>query len=279
MFVNDELGTRIKNNYENIPKIKLMRRCPVIIRIDGRAFHTFAKGFNRPFDDILIKSMQQTMQYLCENIQGCVLGYTQSDEITLVLQDYKKLTSDAWFDYEVEKICSISASMTTLEFNRRFSENFEDWFKSVNTFEAGRDTEKFEINNNLVIAYEKALNKGAMFDSRCFNVPFEEVTNVLYWRQLDATRNSIQMVGQYYFSDKKLHNKSCNMIQEMLWSEKNVNWNDFPTYKKRGSCCIKIIDESKTPNRTKWVIDTDIPIFVRDGREYVESRIRFNESE
>ena len=99
----DKLGTRMKEFYEQVPKTRLMRRCPVILRIDGKAFHTFTKGFQRPFDDVLIKTMQDTMKYLCENIQGCVFGYTQSDEISLVLVDYKKLNSSAWFDYEVQK--------------------------------------------------------------------------------------------------------------------------------------------------------------------------------
>lgn len=99
-----------------------MRRTPVIIRLDGKAFHTFTKGFVKPFDECMSKAMQETMKYLCENIQGCVLGYTQSDEITLVLIDYQKLTTDAWFDYNVQKICSVAASMATLIFNRRFQE-------------------------------------------------------------------------------------------------------------------------------------------------------------
>ena len=111
MPVNDDLGRRMKEYYEQIPKIKLMRRMPVIIRIDGRSFHSFTKNFVRPFDDVLIKSMQETMKHLCENIQGCVLGYQQSDEISLVLVDYKSLNSSAFFDYEVQKICSITASM------------------------------------------------------------------------------------------------------------------------------------------------------------------------
>ena len=103
MPVHDNLGCRMKEFYEQIPKTKLMRRCPVVIRIDGKAFHTFTRGFQKPFDEVLIKSMQETMKYLCENIQGCVLGYAQSDEVTLILVDYKKLTSAAWFDYEIQK--------------------------------------------------------------------------------------------------------------------------------------------------------------------------------
>ena len=177
MSINDELGKRMKEYYEQVPKTRLVRRTPVAIRIDGKAFHSFTKGFTRPFDEILIRSMQRTMQYLCENIQGCVLGYHQSDEITLILIDYKKLTSEAWFDYEVQKMCSISASMATMAFNKFFAEEVKA--------QAG-----LELYDELLDRYCKAVEKGAMFDSRCFNIPKEEVTNLIYWRQLDATRNS-----------------------------------------------------------------------------------------
>lgn len=129
MPVHDDLGCRMKTFYEQIPKTKLMRRCPVAIRIDGRAFHTFTRGFQKPFDEVLIKSMQETMKYLCENIQGCVLGYTQSDEITLILVDYKKLTSSAFFDYEVQKLCSIAASMATMVFNESFSKIYSKLYR------------------------------------------------------------------------------------------------------------------------------------------------------
>lgn len=242
MPVHDDLGTRMKENYESIFKYKVTKRTPVIIRIDGKAFHTFTRGFEKPFDRNLIAAMQKTMKYLCENIQGCVLGYTQSDEISLLLVDYKKFNTQPWFDYEVQKMCSISASMATMAFNKSFTFRHDD--KKV---------------------YEIAKDKGAMFDSRVFNIPKEEVTNYFYWRQLDATRNSIEMVGQANFSHKELHKKSCNDIQEMLHEQKNINWNDFTTTEKRGSCCIKTEDG--------WGIDYNIPIFKGEGRDYIDNLV------
>ncbi len=268
----DSLGTRMKTYYEEVPKFRLYRRTPVAIRIDGKAFHTFTRGFKKPFDEILIKSMQETMKYLCENIQGCVLGYTQSDEITLILQDYKTLTTDAWFDYEVQKICSISASMATMAFNKFFYENaYQVRPDNVRL----PDAEEAEYKSILY----KAAEKGAMFDARCFNIPKEEVTNLIFWRQLDAARNSVQMVGQAYFSHTELQNKSCRDIQDMLMEKYNINWNDFPTTQKRGSCCVKNIDldEYGTDWGSGWRIDNEIPQFKGEGREYIESRINFEE--
>lgn len=265
----DVLGNRMKYNYEEVSRTRLTRRTPVIIRLDGKAFHTFTRGLQKPFDNIFVTTMQQTMKYLCENIQGCVLGYTQSDEITLVLIDYKKLNSDAWFEYEVQKMCSISASMATFAFNKYFKQNVEEYEEYI-------VKTNIATNINYINTLRNCINKGGMFDSRCFNIPREEVTNCIFWRQQDATRNSIQMLGQYYFTHKELQNKSCNDIQNMLLTKKNINWNDIRTNLKRGSCCIKeyINDPSLKTIRTRWIIDENIPIFKDEGREYIEKLIK-----
>lgn len=291
MSVRDELGKRMKTFYETIPKTRLMRRVPVAIRLDGKAFHSFTKGFKRPFDEVLITSMQETMKYLCQNIQGCVLGYHQSDEITLILIDYQKLTTDAWFDYEVQKMCSISASMATMAFNEFFARNVQDFLYEC-CYDPDQDNlgdrtrkEKAE-DEKRYDNYITSLRKGAMFDSRCFNIPKEEVANLIYWRQLDATRNSIQMVGQANFSHKELHGKTCNMIQDMLMTQKGINWNNFPTHQKRGSCCIRnhmIVEPygSRMLNsqigENEWFIDRKIPIFKGEDREYIERLIYVGE--
>ena len=285
MPVNDELGKRMKEFYETVPKTRLVRRTPVAIRIDGKAFHTFTRGFEKPFDEVLGRAMRKTMQYLCENVQGCVLGYTQSDEITLILIDYKKLTSSAWFDYEVQKMCSIAASMATMAFNRFFAGEVKTF-----TFNNGENYERGSKEAILCEVYRNAVNKGAMFDARVFNIPKEEVANLIYWRQLDATRNSIQMVGQANFSHKELQNKSCNVIQEMLFQERDINWNDFPTHLKRGSCCVKSDvsvtfateheDGSVTTGaveRPHWEIDLEIPIVKEECRQYINRRILYDD--
>ena len=272
---NDNLGDRMKT-YENVTRTYLTRRTPVIIRIDGKAFHSFTKGFKKPFDDVLVKTMQNTMKYLCENVEGCVLGYTQSDEITLVLCDYKKLTSQAWFNNNIQKICSISASIATMAFNRFFDEITKTYANSVpyySTIYPCDEQERIYIDN-----LKKSISKGAMFDSRVFNIPKEEVSNCLLWRQQDATRNSIQSVAQANFSHKQLEGKNCNELQEMLWQEKGINWNDYPTHLKHGSCCVKstytLEIDGKDVQRSEWVIDNEIPIFSQNTW-YVNGRITF----
>lgn len=291
MPIRDDLGTRMKVFYENIPKTRLMRRTPVAIRLDGKAFHTFTKGFQKPFDFVLMDAMQKTMKYLCENIQGCVFGYTQSDEITLILVDYQKFTSDAWFDYEVQKLTSVSASMATMAFNKYFSENVEDVIKYNSTHDS-----LVERKEGLLDNYISAVEKGACFDARCFNIPKEEVTNLIYWRQLDATRNSIQMVGQANFSHDELQNKTCDMIQDMLMTKYGINWNNFTVPCKRGTACIRVgakvtenikrepqpfgedkITTTIIEERPIWIIDRNMPILKGEDRKYVDDLIYIGE--
>lgn len=259
------LGTRMKG-YESVPQLKLIRRTPVIIRIDGRAFHTFTKGMDRPFDDKLSTCMVETTKALVDNVENCVFGYTQSDEISLLLIDYNKLETQAWFDNKVQKIVSISSSIATAHFNIAQQ-----------------------------VLFNGKINKLAMFDARVFNIPKEEVYNYFIWRQQDCTRNSVQMVGRANFSHKELHKKSCSDIQEMLFQAKGINWNDTSTkykrgvgvYKKQFVYCNKckwktynflkdydLVPCPKCKNlnvsiRTEIYIDNEIPIFTQD-RDFIQ---------
>ena len=229
---NCPIMQRMKNNYESRSKTFLTRRTPVIMRIDGKAFHTYTRGLEKPFDDGLINDMEQTMLFLCKNIQGAKLGYHQSDEISILITDYDKLTTDAWFDYNVQKMTSISASLATAIFNqlraqRSFNESIDLGLSSVDS-----------VFLNL-----------ANFDSRVFNIPKEEVSNYFLARQKDAIKNSIAMLAQSMYCQKELHGKSGNQMQEMCF-QKGENWNDLDANKKRGAICIK--------NENGWLI-TDSP--------------------
>ena len=276
------LANRMKE-YEKRNQYYLQKRTPVAIRVDGRSFHTFTKGFQRPFDKILMTTMQETAKYMCENIQGAKFAYVQSDEITIILVDYDTLETDCWFNYRTDKLCSISASMATMAFNKYFTKNVEDFSKSRDV--VGYSGQYFGDYEDAIIQleiYEKAVKKGAMFDARCFNIPKEEVTNLIYWRQLDATRNSIQMVGQANFSHKELQNKTCNMIQDMLHEQKGINWNDYPTVCKRGTSVI--YTNYQNPQSLTdgdiikgWKIDTEMPILKGEDRAYVDDLVYIGE--
>ncbi len=254
---SNALDVRMKENYERRSQTWLTRRIPVIIRLDGKAFHTFTRGFSRPYDTVFHQAMNATLLFLCKNIQGCKFGYTQSDEITLVLTDYDKLNTDAWFDYNVQKMCSVSASMATLEFNRAFPKACSEWLDNTPLFEAP--------NRDLLDAYNRAVESGATFDSRCFNIPEDEVANCVIWRQNDASRNAVQMLGQAHFSHKQLQGKSQSNVQDMLMEAYNINFNDMPTEFKRGVCCYRGSDG-------KWVLDGEDPI-ISKNRAYMEQHL------
>ena len=257
----DALGDRMKGYYEQVPNIRLMRRTPVIIRVDGKAFHSYTRGFDSPMDKDLMLCMRETMRWMCGQIQGCVLGYCQSDEISFCVVDYKKLESDCWFDYKVQKVCSISAALATYMFNH--------------LIRAIKKTIKTKEGVTALVADERA----ALFDARAFNIPENEVTNYFYWRQLDTIRNSINLAGHTYFSNKEMNRKKTNEVKDMLL-EKGINWDDYPSDYKYGTCAIKQFREEEIDGtictRSEWILDHNIPIFKGVDMAYVENRVLFD---
>lgn len=277
---HSDIGARMKA-YENCYRIYLPKRQAVIVRVDGKAFHSFTKGFDRPYDALFASCMWNTTKQLCENISGCVFGYTQSDEISLVLVDYKNINTEPWFGNNLQKIVSISASMATYFFKKIFEEAIRDEY--LNWYTTGTvNDEKEKLLNQHTQAYN---NKLCVFDARAFIIPREEVSNYIYWRQLDCVRNSIQLAGQAYFSHKQLQNKNCDQIQEMLWQEHQVNWSKYPTWFKNGIAIYKQPREIYHKNedgtqsfimRDKWTIDLEMPM-VSQNPDFINKWVIFKE--
>lgn len=267
------LGDRMKS-YEDINRNYLIPNIPVIIRIDGKAFHSFTKGMKRPFDNILIESMNETAKYLCKNISGCKMAYIQSDEISLLITDYDTINTEGWFKYNIQKMVSVSASMATLFFNNEYTKISNKFHIDMNIDYEGEIPENIW---NLIRSYNKKQDS-AMFDSRVFQLPKDEVCNYFIWRQQDCVRNSIQSVAFANFSPKQVYKKNCDQLQEMLWQEKNINWNNFDTHLKRGRCVVKEIYLKEDTERSRWVVDNSIPIFTQ-FRSYVEKYVYLNKEQ
>jgi len=250
--------------YENISRIYLTKRLPVIIRIDGRAFHTLTRGFDRPFDTVFSRSMWDTAAELCKEIGGAKLAYTQSDEISILLTNDDNLETQPWFDNNLQKLVSVAASTATKEFNNIF-----DWYWINN-----------DPDGELRLAYSRASGE-ATFDARAFVLPHDEVCNYFIWRQQDAVRNSIQMAAQSVYSHKELQGKNQNDLQEMLF-QKGINWNNYGPWHKRGVCVIKKFAEEQATGeeqaRLHWVVDMNIPIFTQD-RGYIENALKGNQND
>ena len=200
--------------YEYVSRTFLPTRLPIIIRVDGKCMKTFTKGFTKPFDALLSGAMARTAAKLLEDVEGCVFAYTQSDEISLLLKNDQTLETNAWFDNNLSKIISLSASIATLNFNRYFAKNVEEYDDNCN------------VDEKVMDAYYKAVDRGATFDARAFVIPEGEVVNYFIWRQEDATKNSIQMVAQANFSHKQLQGLNCDQLQEKLFQEKGINWGE-----------------------------------------------------
>lgn len=257
----DSLGNRIKK-YEDAYRHVLPIRLPIIMRFDGRTFHSYTKDCKKPVDQGLVDCMNETAKYLCENIQGCQIGYIQSDEISLLINNYKTLDTQPWFENNIQKMVSISAAMASVIFTKN---SYKIWGEHL--YAEGQENETRE-----------PIIKPAFFDARIFVLPKEEVNNALLWRQQDCTRNSVQMLARSLFSHKQCNNKNNSELQQMIF-EKGINWNDCPTFQKRGRCIIKqkVIKtgfnfktlESSFVERSEWTIDNEIPIFSQD-KNYIE---------
>lgn len=213
--MSDDLGTRMKL-LEMIEAGRiLIPQLPIMIRCDGRAFHSFCKGLKKPFDERLTDLMITTTKFLVEET-GATIGYCQSDEISLCIWNYNYET-EVIFNGRIQKLTSIIASLATYYFNREIPKYIP----------------------------EKA-NKMALFDCRVWNVPnLDEATNCFLWRELDATKNAISMAAQSQFSHKELQGKHGNEMQEMLFQQKGINFNDYPSKFKRGSFIKKVSKVTK----------------------------------
>ncbi|EHS57081.1 tRNA(His) guanylyltransferase Thg1 family protein [Paenibacillus kribbensis] len=236
----DDFGNRMKG-YENAYRLSLPRRLPVIIRIDGAHFHTFTRGMTKPFDENLILALWETCKYLAQNIMGCKLVYHQSDEISLLLTNYDKLTTQSWFENNLQKMVSISASLATAKFNEEIQKVYPD----------------------------KPL---ATFDARAWVLPHDEVANYFLWRQQDATKNSISMVAQAHFRHSELEGLNGNQLQDKLFTEKGLNWNDLPVWQKRGICITKQQYHKGETIRSKWDVDHETPVFSQN-RDYINQYV------
>ncbi len=233
---NDSLGDRMKK-YEDVFRTSLPERMPVVLRIDGKAFHSYTKGCKRPFDEKLVEVMNETAEYLCKNIMGARLAYVQSDEISILLTNYNDINSQSWFDNNLQKMVSVSAGMASGVFTSLSPKIF-------------------------------GTAKLAVFDARAWVMPKEDTNNYFLWRQQDCTRNSVQMVARSMYPHKELHKMGNSQLQDMIF-KKGTNWNDLPVSQRRGRCIVKEQFAKDGAVRSKWIVDNEIPIFSQD-RAYIE---------
>jgi tRNA(His) 5'-end guanylyltransferase len=259
----NDLSSRMKA-YEACYDVRVPARTYVIIRLDGKSFSKYTKMFDKPFDDKLSNVMDVATIELCKYLNP-KFAYTQSDEISLVFTDIENIESELIFDGKVQKLCSISASKVTAAFNKTM-------LKILATFKYNKD----ELFEKIITGNFPEID--AVFDSRVFIIPdFREVSNYFIWRQQDCTRNSVSMAASANFSHKLLEGKSSEEKQEMLFTEKGINWNDYLPKYKRGTVIKKHLvfvegQNGETVQRSKWLPDYNTPIFTQE-KEYLYNLI------
>jgi len=234
------LSQRMKE-YEQTTCPPLPNNTPIILRVDGRAFHTFTKRFMKPFDWEFIGMMDAAGEALCDSIMNAKIAYIQSDEISVLI--YGGIFSDNWFGNNVQKMCAVAASYASTCLTVAMAKGYPD-------------------DEHVPVI---------TFDARVFAIPEKEVCNYFIWRQRDCERNSLQMVAQSMYSQKQLHGKNTQDMHDMIY-EQGVNWNDFETRLKRGRCIVREEFEQDGVLRSRWKVDNEIPIFTKE-REYIEKYI------
>lgn len=268
---NDSLGDRMKS-YEDSYRISLPIRMPVILRVDGKAFHTYTRQCQKPVDHGLVECMNDTAKALCETVQGTKLAYVQSDEISLLINNYETVDTQPWFENNLQKMVSISAATASVVFT-------DNSWKIWGTWHIDGEGKRHYIPSG--DEDSGFITKPAFFDARAFILPKEDVVNYFLWRQQDATRNSIQMLARSMYSHKECDNKNTSELQELTF-RKGVNWNDCSVSQKRGRCLVKTQYEHVGTNpktgkevssmRSTWTVDNNIPIFSQD-RSYIEKYV------
>jgi tRNA(His) guanylyltransferase len=246
----DSLGDRMKERYEDRNRYFLPRRTYTIIRVDGRAFHTWTRGLDKPYDSQFMVCMDAAALALCKDIAGAKLAYVQSDEISVLLTDFEKNDTEAWFDGNLQKIVSVSASVATVAFNLKLME-----------LKGSSSEDEITITKR---------TPNAVFDSRAFTIADRiEVMNYFVWRQKDAERNSVTLLASAYASHKQLHGKSAAARQDIIHAAGD-NWNNHPTSFKRGRVVCKSLSHGGFVSQ--WEVDANTPVFTRD-RVYLEKLV------
>ena len=244
----DTLGDRMKG-FENFYRTYIRMREPIIIRVDGKAFHTLSANFDKPYDYDLIHIMDNVAIALCEQIQGAVFAYVQSDEISVFVYPWLNPNSEPWFQNNINKIVSVSAGIASAHF----------------TSEMGWK----------LFGYEMAMQpvKPVVFDSRAFTLPMDEVNNYFIWRQKDWLRNSVQMHARSLYSQKQLNGKKLPELLQMI-EDKGENWNDNCSGVRHGrgiakSYDYKVVEETgESVERSHWTVCHELPKFTED-REFI----------
>src|SRR5271157_1328065 len=251
----DALGDRMKR-YENVTRYTLPRRTYTIMRVDGRAFHSFTKGLAKPYDLSFMGLMDKAALSLCDQIAGAQFAYVQSDEISILCVDFLDIATEPWFDGAVQKFASIGASIATAAFNLGLME-----LKGMN------------FNENELPITKKLPN--AVFDARVFTIPdLIEVENYFIWRQQDAERNSVMMLARAYASHKQLAGKKRAEQHEII-HKAGDNWAKHPVGFKHGRVIRRAGENevwTEVATHSNWIVDTETPIFTRD-REYIRGLV------
>ncbi len=247
-----------KSYYENINFNFLKRSDMAAVAINGEDFVSYTENFQKPYDNIFLTAMTKTLRYLCASIPDCVFGYTKEFDLYIFFEAPKNYESPSWFDYDTNRIAALTASMATLKYNESFNKTAKSYVLSGNNFD---ETRKFTAMQ----AYVSAIDNGALFTSKCFNIKKEQIKTYISLLKQQTVENAVRSMGLMYFKETELDGKSSSEIRDMVFDKNGTNFDDYPAAFRCGSACVKnkkddgsLIEPSKADE--DWVIDPDFYI-------------------
>lgn len=257
-----------KSYFENASFSFLKRNMPMVIAVSGENYLEFIKDFQKPYDSIFILAMQNTLKHLCDAVPGCIFGYTEDFDLILVITPPENIENSSWFNYDTQKIVSLASSMTAMEFNKTFEKSAKSYVLAGNNFD---ETKKI----NAMQGYVNAIDKGAIFSAKCFNLMADELYKYIYAKQKESINTAIKEMGRSYFKEEDLANKSSSDIQFMVFDKAGINFDDYPASFKHGSACIRNYKNgdslfSELNPIGAWVIDNKMPMMREVNRNYID---------
>ena len=263
-------GELIESYYESDSFDFLKRNMPIIIQIRLENYEKFIEKFLKPFDRLYVDSIQETLKHLCENISDCVFGYATEYSYTIVVCPSQNDEHIIGYNYDIQRMSTLAASMATLQFNRIFEKKAKTYVMNGTNFD-----KTFKLNAMQV--YVSSIEKGAAFSARCFNISKEGIYEYLHQQQKSCIENGIYEMGKTYLTESELEENSSGRVQFMVYEKEKINFDNYPTDYKRGTACYRKkadFEESEASGQEQiWFIDKNMPMLKKENEEFIEQFI------
>ena len=251
-----------KSYYEKSNFEFLSRGEAAAIIVSGENYKKFTKNFRQPFDEIFVSAMQKTLINLCKRIPTCIVGYTSQFDLAVFFDSPDGYEKASWYNYDTAKIATLASSIATFKFNKYFEKSAKSYVMSGSNFD---ETRKFTAMQ----AYVSAIDTGAFFTAKCFNIKRDKISEYLNLFQRQTSDNAVYEIGLMYFDETELVGKTTAEIQLMVYDKAKTRLESFPSGFTKGSFCVRSDASEASAARAAWTIKDDFPNELLENRPYI----------